>query len=89
MQQQTVNDLTRQEMEWWSSYISSLKKRGLLRQKMSISEDNLRIAQLNMKEGVMEFDEFNNIFREYNKAKMDYLQNLNDNIIYQLLLTLK
>ena len=89
MQQQTANDLTRQESEWWNSYISSFKKRGLLRQKMTVSEDNLRIAQLNMKEGVMEFDEFNNIFREYNKAKMDYLQNFNDNIVYQLLLTIK
>ena len=89
MQQQTVNDLTRQQTEWWNGYHAAQKKQLLLQQKVQVAEDNLRIARLNVKEGVMEFDEFNNIFQEYNKAKLDYLQNLNDGIVYQLLLNLK
>ncbi len=89
MQQQTSNDLTRQQTEWWNGYHAAQKKQLLLQQKLVLAEDNLRIARLNVKEGVMEFDEFNNIFQEYNKAKLDYLQNLNDGIIYQLLLNIK
>jgi outer membrane protein len=89
IQQQTASDLTRQEAEWWNSYHAAQKKHLLLQQKTTIAADNLRIAKLNMKEAVMEFEEFNNIFQEYNKARLDYLQNLNDGIVYQLLLTLK
>jgi outer membrane protein len=89
VQQQTANDLTRQQAEWWNSYHAAIKKQALLQQKIAVAGDNLRIAELNMKEGVMEFDEFNNIFQEYNKARVDYLQNLSDGIVYQLLLTLK
>ncbi len=87
--QQTINTLARQQSEWWNSYNAALKKDALLREKMAVATDNLRIAQLSMKEGVMEFEEFNNIFQEYNKAKMDYLQNTSDGIVYQLLLTQK
>jgi outer membrane protein len=89
VQQQTVNDLTRQQTEWWNAFHAAQKKQLLLQQKVTVAEDNLRIARLNIKEGVMEFDEFNTIFQEYNKAKLDYLQNLNDGIVYQLLLNLK
>jgi len=87
--QQTANELTRQQSEWWNGYNAALKKDALLQEKMAVAADNLRIAQLNMKEGVMEFEEFNNIFQEYNKAKMDFLQNSSDGIIYQLLLIQK
>ncbi|MBS1565245.1 MAG: TolC family protein [Bacteroidetes bacterium] len=88
-QQQTADQLTRQQSEWWNGYNAARKKDALFRAKVLVAEDNLRIAQLSMKEGVMEFDEFNNIFREYNKAKMDLLQNSSDGIVYQLLLTQK
>jgi outer membrane protein TolC len=88
-QQQTANDLTRQQSEWWNAYHAARKKDALLQEKVAVAADNLRIAQLNMKEGVMEFEEFNNIFQEYNKAKMDFLQNTSDGIVYQLLLTQK
>ena len=88
-QQQTASDLNRQQSEWWNSYHAALKKDAFLQQKLVVAEDNLRIARLSMKEGVMEFEEFNNIFQEYNKAKMDYLQNTSDGIVYQLLLTQK
>ena len=89
VQQQVMNDLTRQQSEWWNGFHTAEKKFAVLQQKVIVATDNLRIAQLNMKEGVMEFDEFNTIFQEYNKAKLDYLQNLNDGMVYQLLLTLK
>jgi outer membrane protein TolC len=87
--QQAANDLTRQQSEWWNGYNAARKKAALLQEKMAVAADNLRIAQLNIKEGVMEFEEFNNIFQEYNKAKMDYLQNTSDGIVYQLLLIQK
>ena len=89
VQQQVMNDLTRQQSEWWNGFHTAEKKFAVSQQKVIVATDNLRIAQLNMKEGVMEFDEFNTIFQEYNKAKLDYLQNLNDGMVYQLLLTLK
>jgi outer membrane protein TolC len=88
-QQQTVNELTRQQAEWRNSYAAAVQKQSLLQQKMAVAAENLRIAQLNVKEGVMEFDEFNNIFQEYNKARLDNLQNLSDGIVYQLLLNIK
>ncbi len=89
VQQQVTNDLARQQSDWWNGFHAAEKKYIVLQQKVAVATDNLRIAQLNMKEGVMEFDEFNTIFQEYNKAKLDYLQNLNDGMVYQLLLTLK
>ena len=88
-QQQTAADLNKQQSDWWNNYNTALKKDDLLRQKKEVAVDNLRIAQLNMKEGVMEFEEFDNIFQEYNKAIKDWLQNLNDGIVYKLLLTQK
>ncbi len=89
LQQQTVNELSRQQAEWRSSYHAAVDKMPLLQQKMTVAAENLRIAQLNVKEGVMEFDEFNTIFQEYNKARLDSLQNLSDGIVYQLLLNIK
>ena len=88
-EEQTAKDLGRQQSEWWNSYQAAVKKQAFLQEKLGLASTNLDIAKLNMKEGVMEFDEFNNIFQEYNKAKMDYLQNMNDGIVYQLLLTQK
>jgi outer membrane protein len=88
-QEQTAADLRHEEQEWWNNFLTAVKKQDVLKQKLTVEEDNLRIARLNMREGVMEFDEFNNIFKEYNKARMDYLQNIDDGIVYQMLLNLK
>jgi outer membrane protein TolC len=88
-QQQTANELTQQQTEWWNNYQAAVKKHDLLKQKLEAVTDNLRIARLNMNEGVMEFDEFNEIFREYSRAKIEDLQNTNDGIVYWYLLTQK
>jgi outer membrane protein len=88
-QEQTTADLSRQQSEWLNNYQAAAKKWNFLQQKMELEADNLRIARIDINEGVMEFDEFNTIFREYNQTKMDYLQNINDGIVYQLLLTQK
>jgi outer membrane protein TolC len=88
-QEQTAHELTRQQTEWWNNYQAAVKKHGLLKQKLEAVTDNLRIARLNMKEGVMEFDEFNEIFREYSRARIEDLQNTNDGIVYWYLLTQK
>jgi outer membrane protein TolC len=88
-QQQTANELTHQQTEWWNNYQAAVKKHDLLKQKLEAVTDNLRIARLNLNEGVMEFDEFNEIFREYSRAKIEDLQNTNDGIVYWYLLTQK
>jgi outer membrane protein TolC len=86
---QTANDLTKQQAEWWNNYTAAVSKQQVLQQKLDVTSDNLRIARLNMQEGVMEFDEFNNIFLDYLKTQTAYLQNTNDGIVYRLLLTQK
>ncbi len=86
-QQRTRAALNQQQKDWQAQYQSAYNKHAVLEDKVKGASDNLRIARLNIKEGVMEFDEFNNIFMEYNRARMDYLQNLADGILYYLLST--
>ncbi|MGZ5133495.1 MAG: TolC family protein [Flavitalea sp.] len=86
-QQQTESTLIEQQQEWWNYYTSAFGKKNILQAKVFAATDNLRIARLNLKEGVMEFDAFNNIFSEYTRAQMEELQNLTDGILYHLLLT--
>lgn len=86
-QQNTQAMLTRQQNDWFAQYIAAYDRQHVLKQKLAGASDNLRIAKLSMEEGVMEFDELNNIFIEYNRARMDYIQNLADGILYYLLST--
>lgn len=86
-QEHTRATLTQQQDDWFDLYKVAFSKKTVLEQKMKNSSDNLRIARLSLKEHVMEFDEFNNIFLEYNRTKMEYLQNLADGILYYLLST--
>ena len=86
-QERTQATLTQQQSDWLSQYQAAYSKHKVLEDKVANAKDNLRIARLNTKEGVMEFDEFNNIFLEYNRARMEYLQNLADGILYHLLST--
>ena len=79
--------LIQQQQEWWNHYKSALSKKRVLENKVLTATDNLRIARLNLGEGVMEFDEFNNIFAEFTRAQMEQLQNLSDGIVFHLLLT--
>lgn len=88
-QERTQALLTRQKEDWLAQYNAAYNKQKVLEEKLSNAKDNLRIGKLNIKEGVMEFDQFNNIFMEYNKARMEYLQNLADGILYHLLSTQK
>lgn len=86
-QEQTHATLTQQQRDWFDLYKTAFNKKTILEERVKTTSDNLRIAKLDVKEGVMEFDEFNNIFAEYNRAKMEYLQNLADGILYYLLST--
>jgi outer membrane protein len=86
-QERTRATLTQQQQDWYAQYKAAYSKHTLLENKVATASDNLRIAKLNIQEGVMEFDEFNNIFQEYNRARMEYLQNLADGILYHLLST--
>lgn len=88
-QQRTRATLTQQQSDWYAQYQAAFSKQNVLNEKVKNASDNLRIAKLNLKEGVMEFDEFNNIFTEYNRARMENLQNLADGILYYLLSTQK
>jgi outer membrane protein TolC len=86
-QQRIQATLNQQQSDWFVSYTAAYSKHTVLEQKVRNTSDNLRIAKLNIKEGLMEFDEFNNIFMEYNRARMEQLQNLADGILYYLLST--
>lgn len=86
-QQRTQATLTQQQRDWYVLYTTAYNRHTVLDAKVKNASDNLRIARLNVKEGVMEFDEFNNIFAEYNRARMENLQNLADGILYYLLST--
>ena len=69
------------------NYKTAFTKKDILKEKVAAATDNLRIARLNLKEGVMEFDAFNNIFSEYTRAQIEELQNLADGIVYNVFLT--
>jgi outer membrane protein TolC len=86
-QERTQAILNQQQSDWFISYNAAYNKHAVLEQKVKNASDNLRIAKLNIKEGLMEFDEFNNIFMECNRARMEQLQNLADGILYYLLST--
>jgi outer membrane protein TolC len=88
-QERTHATLTQQQKDWYASYTTAYNKHTVLEQKVKNASDNLRIAKLNIKEGLMEFDEFNNIFMEYNRARMEQIQNLADGMLYYLLSTQK
>src|SRR5690606_28430580 len=86
-QERTQATLQQQQRDWLSQYKAAFTKHKVLEDKVNTAKDNLRIAKLNTKEGVMEFDQFYNIFMDYNRARMEYLQNLADGILYHLLST--
>ena len=86
-QQQTESTLLQQQQEWTVNYKSAIAKKNILKDKVTTATDNLRIARLNINEGVMEFDAFNNIFSEYTRAQIEEIQNLADGIVYNVLLT--
>lgn len=86
-QKRTEDNLTKQQEDWLAQYTAEFNKKEVLTEKLATAKDNLRIAKLSTKEGVMEFDEFNTLFMEYNKARIEYLQNLADGILYHLLST--
>lgn len=86
-QERTEASLQQQQRDWLSQYNAAFTKHKVLQDKVNTAKDNLRIAKLNTKEGVMEFDQFYNIFMDYNRARMEYLQNLADGILYHLLST--
>lgn len=86
-EEQVKESLSKEQRDWWIALTAAQKKASVLQQKVQVTGDNLRIAQLSMKEGVMEYDEFSNIFMEDIKARIDRVQNLGDATIYQLLLT--
>ncbi len=86
-EQQVKENISKEQKDWWIGFYAAQKKANILEQKLGVTAENLRIAQLSMKEGVMEYDEFSNIFIEYIRARIDQVQNLGDAAIYQLLLT--
>jgi transcription-repair coupling factor (superfamily II helicase) len=87
IEEQVKESLSKEQRDWWIALAAAQKKALVLQQKIQVTGDNLRIAQLSMKEGVMEYDEFSNIFMEDINARIDRVQNLGDATIYQLLLT--
>jgi outer membrane protein TolC len=88
-EERTRATLTQQQNDWAAQYAAAHRRNEVLKEKLANATENLRIAKLSMNEGAMEFDEFNNIFAEYNRARIEYIQNLADGILYHLLSTQK
>ncbi len=88
-QRELTAAVNQQEAEWATRLRAALEKQKITGYRLRLAADNLRIANLNMKEGIMEFDEYNNIFLEYNQSKLDNLQTLADAELYELLATKK
>ncbi|PWT95370.1 MAG: hypothetical protein C5B52_18130 [Bacteroidetes bacterium] len=86
-QERTKSVLTQQQKDWWNCYYTAFQTKNTLENKLQVARENIRIAGLNMKEGVMEFDEFYNIFLDYVRAKLNHLQNLSDGILNYVLIS--
>jgi outer membrane protein TolC len=87
-QEQVERSLQQEQTTWQTNYSAAIGKQPQLKRKTALAADNLRIAQLSFKEGVMEFDEFNNIFLEHVQTQIEVLQNTTDALVYKLLLTI-
>ena len=88
-EQQILTVLQKEKEDWTALYTVAAKRQKGVQQKLSATADNLRIGQLSLKEGVMEFDEFNTLFQDWIKARMEHLQIVNEGLLYQFLLTQK
>jgi outer membrane protein TolC len=88
-EQQSLAQLKKEQADWISHFTAAANKQKSMQQKIAVTADNLRIAQLSMKEGVIEFDDFHAIFQEWLRARMEHLQVVNEGLFYQFLLTQK
>lgn len=88
-QEQVERSLQQEHTTWQTNYNAVVSKQPQLIRKLKYAAENLRIAQLSFKEGVMEFEEFNNIFLEHMQTQIENLQNTADGLVYKLLLTIK
>jgi outer membrane protein TolC len=88
-QEQVERSLQQEQTTWQTNYNAVVSKQPQLIRKLKYAAENLRIAQLSFKEGVMEFEEFNNIFLERIQTQIENLQNTADGLVYKLLLTIK
>jgi outer membrane protein TolC len=87
--EQSLAQLKKEQADRLSHFTAAAGKQKSLWQKIATTTDNLRIAQLSIREGVMEFDDFNTVFQEWLRARMEYLQVMNEGLFYQFLLTQK
>jgi len=87
--QQSLAQLKKEQSDWITQFTTAKHKQKNLQQKIAATADNLRIAQLSIREGVMEFDDFNTIFQEWLRTRMEHLQVLNEGLLYQFILTQK
>jgi outer membrane protein len=88
-EQQSLAQLKKEQADWKSHFTAAANKQKSMQQKIAVTADNLRIAHLSMKEGVIEFDDFHAVFQEWLRARMEHLQVVNEGLFYQFLLTQK
>ena len=80
------DQLQKEQRDWTNEVKQALEKEQLLKQKMDLASENLRIALIRYKEGLMGIDEYFNIFYENSAAKINYWQNHYNGQIYSSLL---
>jgi len=87
-QQETASALARQQAEWQNNYAAATAKNAQLALKLKVFAENLRVARLNMQEGVTGFEEFNTAFQSYARAQTESCQNIADGLLYHTLIML-
>lgn len=80
--EKAAGELLQQQQEWRNNFATAMQKLNILSERVQIATDNMRIGRLSVGEGVMEYEEFHNIFLEFNESRMDYLQNAVNAAVY-------
>lgn len=87
-QQQVKNTLEQQHLAWQTNYHLAVVQYREVQHKLKSGADNLRIARLSYQEGVMEFDEFSEMFKQYSRIQTEKADVIFRSNLYYNLLTL-
>ncbi|MBX7180818.1 MAG: TolC family protein [Bacteroidia bacterium] len=82
------DQLQKEHQDWSNELKQAIEKEGILKKKMELAAENLRIALVRYQEGLMGIDEYFNIFYENSTARINFWQNHYNGILYSNLLQL-
>lgn len=82
------DQLQKEHQDWSNELKQAIAKEAILKKKMDLAAENLRIALIRYKEGLMGIDEYFNIFYENSTARINFWQNHYNGLLYSNLLQL-